>query len=475
MIKTNISITLALVLFTGCFSLKPELEPLDSKVIPLEWKNPIDTKNQDNLTQTKPVWEDFVQNETLKKVVSLAVKNNKDLKIALLNIESARATYRISKAEDFPKISANGALTNSKSINSSNGTTISHNYSATIGASYEIDLFGKIKNLNESALQTYLSTQFAANATKVSLVSETINAWFTLATHTEQLRLSNETVQNLEKAYELTQKRFTAGVISQADVLDAKGSLNEAQINVISYTTMIEQDKNALELLIAQPLNAELLPKEFNNYENWLLLVKAGISSNILLGRPDIIEAEHNLKAKNANIGVARAAFFPSISLTANTGIASKSLSSLFDGGAQNIWSFSPNISLPIFNAGENSANLDYTYAQRDIALSQYEKTIQTAFKEVSDALATRATINEQITKQKELVDTVSKRYDLALKAYKVGTGSYLNVLISQRTLYSAQQTLISKYQEDLTNRVNLYSALGGNENVQETQKVSEK
>ena len=238
---------------------------------------------------------------------------------------------------------------------------------------------------------------------------------------------------------------------------------------------MIEQDKNALELLIAQPLSAELLPKEFNNYENWLLLVKAGISSNILLGRPDIIEAEHNLKAKNANIGVARAAFFPSISLTANTGIASKSLSSLFDGGAQNIWSFSPNISLPIFNAGENSANLDYTYAQRDIALSQYEKTIQTAFKEVSDALATRATINEQITKQKELVDTISKRYDLALKAYKVGTGSYLNVLISQRTLYSAQQTLISKYQEDLTNRVSLYSALGGNENVQETKKVSEK
>ena len=227
---------------------------------------------------------------------------------------------------------------------------------------------------------------------------------------------------------------------------------------------MIKQDKNALELLIAQPLSDELLPKE---YENWLMIVKAGISSKVLLTRPDIMEAEYNLKAKNANIGAARAAFFPSISLTANTGIASKSLSSLFDGGAQNIWSFSPNITLPIFNGGQNSANLDYTYAQRDIALAQYEKTIQTAFKEVNDALATRATINEQINKQKELVDAVSKSYNLALGAYKVGTGTYLNVLISQRTLYSAQQNLISKYQEDLTNRVSLYKTLGGNEKIE--------
>ena len=446
MFKTNISIGLALILFTGCFSLEPKLEPLDSKVIPLEWNNPVEAKAQEDLTQIKPSWEDFVQNETLKKVVDLAIKNNKDLKIALLNIQSARATYRISKADSFPTLEANGDMKNARAINSSNGTTTSHNYSANITASYEIDLFGKVQSLYESALQSYLSTQFAANTVKVSLIAETINAWLTIAIHNEQLKLSMQTVENLQKAYELTQKKFAVGVISQADVLDASASLKEAQINVISYNTLIKQDKNALEQLIAQPLSDELLPKEFKEYENWLMIVKAGISSKVLLTRPDIMEAEYNLKAKNANIGVARAAFFPSISLTANTGIASKSLSSLFDGGAQNIWSFSPNISLPIFNAGENSANLDYTYAQRDIALSQYEKTIQTAFKEVSDALATRATINEQITKQKELVDTVSKRYDLALKAYKVGTGSYLNVLISQRTLYSAQQTLISKY-----------------------------
>ena len=468
MFKKTISIALASTLFSGCFSLEPKLEPLDSKVIPLEWNNPVDTRTQEDLTQIKPSWEDFVQNDTLKKVVDLAIKNNKDLKIALLNIQSARATYRVTKADSFPNVNANGDVSHARNINSSNGTTTSHNYSANISASYEIDLFGKIQSLNESALQSYLSTQFAANTVKVSLISETINAWLTLATHNEQLKLSTQTVENLQKAYELTQKKFAAGVISQADVLDASASLKEAQINVISYNTMIKQDKNALELLIAQPLNDELLPKE---YENCLMIVKAGISSKVLLTRPDIMEAEHNLKAKNANIGAARAAFFPSISLTANTGIASKSLSSLFDGGAQNVWSFSPNITLPIFNGGQNSANLDYTYAQRDIALNQYEKTIQTAFKEVNDALATRATINEQINKQKELVTAVSKSYDLALGAYKVGTGSYLNVLISQRTLYSAQQNLINKYQEDLTNRVSLYNTLGGNEKVEEINK----
>ena len=464
MFKKTISIALASTLFSGCFSLEPKLEPLDSKVIPLEWNNPVDTRTQEDLTQIKPSWEDFVQNDTLKKVVDLAIKNNKDLKIALLNIQSARATYRVTKADSFPNVNANGDVSHARNINSSNGTTTSHNYSANISASYEIDLFGKIQSLNESALQSYLSTQFAANTVKVSLISETIDAWLTLATHNEQLKLSTQTVENLQKAYELTQKKFAAGVISQADVLDASASLKEAQINVISYNTMIKQDKNALELLIAQPLNDELLPKE---YENCLMVVKAGISSKVLLTRPDIMEPEHTLKAKNANIGAARAAFFPSISLTANTGIASKSLSSLFDGGAQNIWSFSPNINIPIFNGGQNSANLDYTYAQRDIALNQYEKTIQTAFKEVNDALATRATINEQINIQKEVVDAVSKSYNLALRAYKVGTGSYLNLLISQRTLYSARQNLINKYQEDLTNRVSLYKTLGGNEIIE--------
>lgn len=250
-------------------------------------------------------------------------------------------------------------------------------------------------------------------------------------------------------------------------MLSANASLKEAQISKISYTKQIEQDKNALELIIAQPLPKELLPKGFEDYQTWLVPVKAGLSSQVLLNRPDVMEAEYTLKAKNANIGAARAAFFPSISLTASSGIASKSLSNLFDGGT-GVWSFAPSITLPIFDGGQNSANLDYSYAQKNIALLEYEKTIQTAFKEVNNALITQATINEQIQKQKELVDSVSKSYDISLNSYKVGIGTYLEVLINQRTKINAKQTLINTYLEDLTNQITLYGALGGNENIEE-------
>ncbi|MFY4822547.1 efflux transporter outer membrane subunit [Aliarcobacter butzleri] len=463
--KINISIILTTILFGGC-TLAPNLEPLDSNVIPQTFKNNSIENSSDDLSLVKPNWENFVQDETLKKVVSLALENNKDLKIALLNIESARATYRIARADNFPTFDAKGSATHSKSMNSENSTSISHNYSANISASYEIDLFGKVRSLSQSALDSFLSTQYAANATKISLISETITAWITLAIHQEQLKLATETVKNLEKVYELTQKRYLAGVVSKTDVFDAKASLNEAQISVISYSNSVEEDKNALELIVAQPLNDDLLPKNFDNHINWLMLVKPAISSNILLARPDIMQAEYNLKSKNANIGAARAAFFPTISLTANSGIASRSLSDLFNGNAQNVWSFSPNISIPIFNGGENMANLDYTYAQRDIALQEYEKSIQSAFKEVNDTLVIRKTINEQIQKQKELVEAVSKSYEISLNSYKIGIGSFLNVLTSQRTLINAQQTLINNYSLELANRVNLYSVFGGNEKI---------
>ena len=467
MVKTNISILLSILIFSGCATLEPTLEPLDSNVIPKEWNTKIENNSTSNINEIKPSWKNFVQNETLKKVVELAIKNNKDLKIAILNIESARATYRVSKADNFPTINANANTTRAKSLGSTNTTSISQNYNANLSASYEIDLFGKIKSLNESALNSYLSTKYAANNAKITLINETITAWITLANDMEQLKLANETVENLQKVYELNEKKYKAGVISKADVLSANASLKEAQISKISYTKQIEQDKNALELIIAQPLPKELLPKGFEDYQTWLIPVKAGLSSQVLLNRPDVMEAEYTLKAKNANIGAARAAFFPSISLTASSGIASKSLSNLFDGGT-GVWSFAPSITLPIFDGGQNSANLDYSYAQKDIALLEYEKTIQTAFKEVNNALITQATINEQIQKQKELVDSVSKSYDISLNSYKVGISTYLEVLINQRTKINAKQTLINTYLEDLTNQITLYGALGGNENIEE-------
>lgn len=467
MIKTNISIFLSFLIFSGC-SLKPTLEPIDEKVIAPEWKIKTQNENINDLNQIKLSYEDFILDETLKKVVETAIKNNKDLKIAISNIELARSTYRVSKSDNLPNINANGSASHSKTINASSNSSISHNYNANVSASYEIDFFEKIKNLNESALNSYLATKHGATNTKIALISDTITLYLMLASHIEQQKLTNETLKNLEKVYELTQKKYQAGVISKSDVYDANASLKQAQIDFISYSKMIEEDKNALELLIGTSLNQELLPKDFKSYEQSLKVINAGISSKVLFLRPDIIEAEYKLKAKNANIGIARAAFFPNISLTANSGIASKSLSSLFDGGAKKVWSFSPNISLPIFDADENSANLDFAKTQKDIALLEYEKSIQTAFKEVNDALITRTTINEQIKLQKELVEDLSKSYEISLNSYKIGIGSYLNVLVNQRTLINAKQNLIKTYLEDFTNRVVLYKSLGGNEIIEE-------
>lgn len=462
--KINTSILLATILFGGC-TLTPNLEPLDPNTIPQEFKN--DTLSSTNdISLVQPTWENFVQDETLKKVVSLAIENNKNLKIAILNVERTKAMYKIARAENFPIIDANANGNNARSLGSDNTTSISRLYTADIGASYELDLFGRIRSLSQSALDSFLATQFAANASKVSLISQTVISWINLAIHQEQLKLAKQTVENLKQVYELTLKRYNLGVVSKTDVLDSQASLKEAEISVIAYSNLVEQDKNSLELILAQPLSDDLLPKGFENSPNWLMIVQSGISSNILLNRPDIVEAEYNLKSKNANIGAARAAYFPTISLTANSGIASRSLDDLF-GNAKHIWSFSPNIYLPIFNAGENRANLNLSYAERDIALSEYEKAIQTAFKEVNDALVVRKTINDQIQKQKELVEAVSKSYEISLTSYKIGVGAFLNVLTTQRTLITSQQTLIETYLAELTNRVNLYSAFGGNEQIE--------
>lgn len=462
--KINISILLSAILFAGC-TLTPDLEPLEPNIIPQEFKN--DTLNSTtDISLVQPTWENFVQDETLKKVVQKAIENNKDLKIAVLNIERARAMYKIARAENFPIIDASANGNNARSLGADNTTSISRSYTADIGVSYELDLFGRIRSLSQSALDSFLATSFAANASKVSLISQTVISWLNLAIHQEQLKLAKETVENLTQVYELTLKRYNLGVVSKTDVYDSQASLKEAEISVITYSNLVELDKNTLELILSEPLSDDLLPKDFDNNTNWLMIVQSGISSNILLSRPDIVEAEYNLKSKNANIGAARAAYFPTISLTASSGIASRSLDDLF-GNAKNIWSFSPNIYLPIFNAGENRANLNLSYAERDIALKSYEKAIQTAFKEVNDALVVRKTINDQIQKQKELVEAVTKSYEITLASYKIGVGAFLNVLTNQRMMITTQQTLISNYLDELTNRVNLYSAFGGNEQVE--------
>lgn len=453
-------ILINLFIFTGC-SLKPEIEYNDS-IIPTEFKN----STNSNLEYSQPNWQDFVKNDKLKELIKLALENNRDLKIAILNIESARATYRIEKAKYFPSIDAKASNTNARDVTSNNNTEISRTYSAKFGASYELDLFGKTRSLNDSTLQSYLATKYAATSTKISLISEVINIWNTLSSNIEHLKLLQNSINNLKVASELTQKKFDMGIILIDDVFSSQTSLKETEVNLLNQLTTIEKNKNALELLVSTSIPNDLLPTGFKDTENSLMLIQSGLSSEVLFSRPDIIEAEYNLKAKNANIGVARAAFFPSITLTADYGLASTSLSSLFNGNAQTVWSFIPSINLPIFKGGENKANLDYANAQQKIALAQYEKTIQSAFKDVSDALIERANISKQLNAQEDLVNTAQKSYEVALNSYKYGLGTYLNVLVAQKTLFDTQRVLVDTKLNELINRVSLYTSLGGNEKI---------
>ena len=455
-------ILINLFIFTGC-SLKPDIEYNDS-IIPTEFKNSKD-KNS-NLEYIQPNWQDFVKNDKLKELIKLAIENNRDLKIAILNIESARATYRIEKAKYFPSIDAKASNTNARDVTSNNNTEISRTYSAKFGASYELDLFGKTRSLNDSTLQSYLATKYAATSAKISLISEVINIWNTLSSNIEHLKLLENSIYNLKVASELTQKKFDMGIILIDDVFSSQTSLKETEVNLLNQLTTIEKNKNALELLVSTSIPNDLLPTGFKDTENSLMLIQSGLSSEVLFSRPDIIEAEYNLKAKNANIGVARAAFFPSITLTADYGLASTSLSSLFNGNAQTVWSFIPSINLPIFKGGENKANLDYANAQQKIALAQYEKTIQSAFKDVSDALIERANISKQLNAQEDLVNTAQKSYEIALNSYKYGLGTYLNVLVAQKTLFDTQRVLVDTKLNELINRVSLYTSLGGNEKI---------
>ncbi len=455
-------ILINIFIFSGC-SLKPEIEYNDS-VIPTELKNSLD-KNS-NLEYIQPNWENFVKNDKLKELIKIALENNRDLKIAILNIESARATYRVEKAKYFPSIDAKASNTNARDVTSNSNTEISRTYSAKFGASYELDLFGKTRSLNDSALENYLATKYAATSTKISLISEIINTWNTLSSNIEHLKILEDSIANLKLSTQLTQKKFDMGIILIDDVLSSKTSLKEAEVTLLNYKTVVEKNKNMLELLVSTTIPENLLPTSFKDTENSLMLIQAGISSKVLYLRPDIIQAEYNLKAKNANIGAARAAFFPSITLTADYGLASNSLSSLFNGNNQTVWSFIPSINLPIFKGGENIANLDYANAQQKIALAQYEKTIQTAFKDVSDALVERANISEQLNAQEDLVNTAKKSYEVSLNSYKYGIGNYLNVLISQKKFFDSQRALIDTKLSELINRVSLYTSLGGNEKI---------
>lgn len=410
-------------------------------------------------------WREFVKDEKLRKVVKLALANSRDLRKAVANIQSARAQYRSQRAGLFPHVDASVNVNRSRSLNPYSGggdsAITAENDSAQLGlSSFEIDLFGRQRSLSKAAFENYLSTAEAARAAQISLIAETITSYLTLAADETSLAISQRTLESAQRSMHLTRSRLDVGVASLVDVKQAETVFQQARSDVASLTASIAQDRNTLELLVGSQLDDSLLPGELPATGDWLADVPAGISSEVLLKRPDILEAEHNLKGSNANIGAARAAFFPSFTLTASGGRASSSLSNLFSGPT--VWSMAPSLNLAIFSGGANAANLTYSKAQREFYVAAYELSVQTAFKEVANALAARGTMQEQLDSQSALVDAASVSYRLADARYSKGADSFLNALDSQRTLYSAQKTLVSTRLTALENIVTLYRVLGG-------------
>ncbi len=410
-------------------------------------------------------WQEFFVDEHLQKLIALALANNRDLRIAALNIERSRAQYRIQRAELLPQIDAIGAGGKqriAKTLSSTGQAETVEQYSAGLGVSaYELDLFGRVQSLKDQALEQHLATEQARRTVQISLVAEVAANYLNLAADRERLQLARDTLTAQQTTHQLIQRRFEVGAASELDLRQAQTRLDAARADVARYTTLVAQDENGLNLVVGAPVPAELLPKALSENLTAVQDIAPGLPSEVLLRRPDVLAAENLLKGFNANIGAARAAFFPRITLTGTVGVGSDELSTLFASGS-GAWAFAPNIVLPIFDSGSRWASLKVAEVDRDIALARYEKAIQTAFREVADALARRGTIDEQLTAQQSLTDATAMSHRLSQARYEKGVDSYLAVLDSQRSLYGAQQELIATRLTRLLNMVTLYKVLGG-------------
>ena len=405
-------------------------------------------------------WQDFFGDVRLRELIALSLQNNRDLRVAVLTIEQARAQYQIRRADQLPGI--NAAVTGSRQPASGDSGGISSVYTAGLAlASWEIDFFGRIASLKESALAQFFATQEARNAVQTSLVAAVANTWLSLQTNTELLELTQRTLATRDDSLRLNRLRFDQGVTSALDLRQAESLTAAAQATLAQQQRLRMLDINALTLLVGQPLPeaGQVMPAA----QPALALpdVPAGMPSDLLTRRPDIRQAEQQLRASNANIGAARAAFFPRISLTASAGTASGALSGLFKSGSWG-WTLAPQAVLPIFDAGRNQAGLDSAQVDRAVAVAQYEKAIQVAFREVADALAGRATLGEQVRAQQAQADAEADRFRLADLRYRNGVSSYLDVLDAQRALFATRQALAQTQLMQRQNQVLLYKALGG-------------
>lgn len=478
--------TLALVL-AGCGSLtrSPGAEPPPATAVPATWAvAPASGASAASATSATSAtsapaalelaeWQDWVRDDRLRQVIARSLEHNRDLRVALLTMAQARAAYDIQDAARGPTVNATGGLSASRTpaqASSSGQTVNTRTYSVGLGVSaWELDFFGRVQSLADSALASYLQTEAAQRSTRLSLIGDVATAWLTLASDRQQLALARRTLDSQRDTYRLTAGRKEAGAVSGLTLAQARTSVESARVSLAAAESQVQRDRYALELLVGQTLPDALLPPEDLNSGNGdgstdpgstaLVAVPAGLPSTVLQRRPDVVAAEQQLRGAQADLAAARAALYPRISLTASAGTASRELGTLFQGGA---WSFAPSISLPILDGGAARATVRRAEITSDLRLASYDKTLQSAFKEVADALSVRASLAERLDAQRALVDAAQRSLDLATARQQAGADSFLTVLDAQRTLLSAQQGLITLQLTEAGNRVTLYKVLGG-------------
>lgn len=409
-------------------------------------------------------WRELVRSPKLEGLIALALQNNRDLRIAALNVERARALYRIQRADSFPNANVEGSFTRQRmppGLILPGREGIAEQYSASVGAAFELDVFGRLRSLNRAALEDFLAQESSRRSIQISLIAEVSQAFLLLANDLALKELAEATVRNQDEWFRLTQERHRLGAASGLELNQAQTQVESARADAARYEGDVARDLNALRLLVGTNIPPELLPESGDAQTALLGTVPVELPSRVLLNRPDILAAEHVLRAANANIGAARAAFFPTISLTGSSGYLSPELSDLFESPART-WSFVPRISLPIFQGGRLRAGVDVAHADREIALARYEQAIQVGFQEVNDALALTGALARQREAQERLVAASARAFELSQARREAGQESYLTLLDTQRSYYAAQQGLIATRLAEQANLVTLYRALGG-------------
>ncbi|MGP4974401.1 efflux transporter outer membrane subunit [Psychrobacter alimentarius] len=406
-------------------------------------------------------WQNFYSDDRLKGLIALGLENNKDFESARLAIEKARAQYQITDINDLPSIDGSAGYTRQRQR-----SVTSDGYSVNLGlANYELDFWGKISSLKDQALQNFLATTAAKDSTQISLISNIAQSYANLSYSLAQLKLAEATVESREQSLFIAGKRFEAGIDPKLPSLQASASLETAKLAVLRAQSSILTSRNALQFLVGGPIPTNLIPTPAVSNITSQQIFNAGLPSELLRYRPDVLQAEYNLKAAGANLEVARASYFPSISLASSIGVSSGSLNDLFKSGSVG-WSFGPSISVPIFDAGRLDANYDVAKIEREQTLTNYESSIQTAFREVSDVLATRATLGEQLESQYRLQDNFEQTYQIADARFKAGIDNYLDVLDAQRSLFSTQQGILDLELQKIVSQIELYQVLGGGANL---------